>query len=279
MSTVQTPVDSPPLAQFLTGREAHLSGARSPVAFEWGDFVTAPATRVAGAPGLWSPAPAGVAGLRVTVAPDDAVEIGGTLVEHTAVLYADAVDGPSVARFGNGAEGVIFSYDGTRHALQVWNSHRAAARRFAGAARFDEADHPSGAAPWVVEATVHAAPQRTVTITHVRDPRPVEVPVAAVIRFVLRGEHVALLATADGDGLRVHFTDATTGVDSVGSGRTLRLPAPVEGRVVVDLRRAVLLPCAFSPAWNCPLPPVENRIPVRVEAGERHPVTVDGAPL
>jgi len=36
--------------------------------------------------------------------------------------------------------------------------------------------------------------------------------------------------------------------------------------------RAFVPPCGFSEAYNCPLPPAQNRLAVPVEAGEKVPV-------
>jgi uncharacterized protein (DUF1684 family) len=40
-------------------------------------------------------------------------------------------------------------------------------------------------------------------------------------------------------------------------------------RVDVDFNRAYNPPCAFNPHTTCPLPPRQNRLPVRVAAGEQ----------
>ncbi|SCE79973.1 Protein of unknown function (DUF1684) [Micromonospora matsumotoense] len=44
-----------------------------------------------------------------------------------------------------------------------------------------------------------------------------------------------------------------------------------QGRVTLDFHRAPNLPCAYTDFATCPLPPVENRLPVAVEAGEKLP--------
>ena len=41
-----------------------------------------------------------------------------------------------------------------------------------------------------------------------------------------------------------------------------------DGTVVVDFNLAYNPPCVFSPYATCPLPPAENRLPLRIEAGE-----------
>jgi uncharacterized protein (DUF1684 family) len=44
---------------------------------------------------------------------------------------------------------------------------------------------------------------------------------------------------------------------------------PKDGQVVLDFNKAYNPPCAFSPFATCPLPPKENHLPVRIEAGEK----------
>jgi uncharacterized protein (DUF1684 family) len=68
--------------------------------------------------------------------------------------------------------------------------------------------------------------------------------------------------------LFVMFADATTGHETYGAGRFLYVPLPKDGRVAVDFNRAINPPCAFNVFATCPLPPEQNRLPIRVEAGE-----------
>jgi uncharacterized protein (DUF1684 family) len=70
--------------------------------------------------------------------------------------------------------------------------------------------------------------------------------------------------------LSIFFRDATTGHETYPVGRYLE-PEPVPGdpdRWVLDFNRAYNPPCVFTPYATCPLPPKENRLPLRVEAGE-----------
>jgi uncharacterized protein (DUF1684 family) len=78
-------------------------------------------------------------------------------------------------------------------------------------------------------------------------------------------------------GLFLPFGDATNGVETYGAGRYVLDTAkgadlggvPARGMLVVDLNFAFQPSCAFDPRWACPLAPPENRLAVRVEAGER----------
>lgn len=66
------------------------------------------------------------------------------------------------------------------------------------------------------------------------------------------------------------FTDLTSGVESFGGGRYV-YPASLPGdSLAVDFNRAQNPNCDYNPeAFNCALPPPENRLPVRVPVGEK----------
>jgi uncharacterized protein len=63
----------------------------------------------------------------------------------------------------------------------------------------------------------------------------------------------------------------TSAKTTYGAGRYLELETTdiVEGRVVLDFNKLYNPYCAYSPGYNCPVPPRENRLPVAIEAGEK----------
>jgi uncharacterized protein (DUF1684 family) len=71
------------------------------------------------------------------------------------------------------------------------------------------------------------------------------------------------------DHLSILFTDATTGRETYGAGRYLDLAPPRDGLYTVDFNRAYNPLCAYTPVYNCPIPPRENALPVAVRAGEK----------
>jgi uncharacterized protein (DUF1684 family) len=74
-----------------------------------------------------------------------------------------------------------------------------------------------------------------------------------------------------GKELFVIFGDETNGYDTYGGGRFLYTDPPgPDGRVIVDFNKAYNPPCVFTPYATCPLPPPQNRLPRRVEAGEKN---------
>jgi len=88
--------------------------------------------------------------------------------------------------------------------------------------------------------------------------------------FDLAGQHLRLTPVEETPGeLFFVFRDLTAGKDTYGSGRFLDTPMPENGKVVLDFNMAYNPPCAFTPYATCPLPPKQNRLPVRIEAGER----------
>ena len=65
------------------------------------------------------------------------------------------------------------------------------------------------------------------------------------------------------------FGDRTNGADTYGAGRFVYAPPPKDGKTIIDFNKAYNPPCAFTPYATCPLPPPQNRLALRVEAGEK----------
>jgi uncharacterized protein (DUF1684 family) len=66
------------------------------------------------------------------------------------------------------------------------------------------------------------------------------------------------------------FADQTSGKETYGAGRYLYADSPgADGRVILDFNKSYNPPCAFTKFATCPLPPRQNRLPFRIEAGEK----------
>lgn len=95
------------------------------------------------------------------------------------------------------------------------------------------------------------------------------------VRFNHDGKDYALTVfgpadTTRGDYLWIPFYDATTGKESYAGGRYLDVTVDKDGMVDLDFNYAYNPLCDYDPErWNCTLPPEENRLPFRVEAGEQ----------
>jgi uncharacterized protein (DUF1684 family) len=94
----------------------------------------------------------------------------------------------------------------------------------------------------------------------------------AKLAFELDGTRCELTAfqPVGATGLFVPFRDASSGKATYGAGRYLDLDLPATGdTLVLDFNRAYNPLCAYSPAFNCPVPPIENQLAIAIEAGER----------
>lgn len=90
------------------------------------------------------------------------------------------------------------------------------------------------------------------------------------IHFAVQGQMVALQVyqSIRGGDYFIPFVDATAPEETYGAGRYLEPEELPDGRLRVDFNRAYSPYCAYSDQWSCPLPPRENRLSVRIEAGE-----------
>ncbi len=98
---------------------------------------------------------------------------------------------------------------------------------------------------------------------------------SAKISFKINDKDLSLYAytsnvnIAEEDILFIPFTDKTTGKESYYSGRYLEIMNPKEKKFKIDFNLAFNPLCNYSPAYNCPIPPSENNLKLKIEAGER----------
>ena len=96
---------------------------------------------------------------------------------------------------------------------------------------------------------------------------------AGTFRFDVSGVPCALTAyTFEGGSTAsvfVPFLDGTSGSESYGAGRYLDIDREADGTYGIDFNLAYHPSCVYDARFSCPLTPAENRLPVRIEAGER----------
>jgi uncharacterized protein (DUF1684 family) len=113
-------------------------------------------------------------------------------------------------------------------------------------------------------------------------PRKVDIPTVlgtvdvmespGVVKFKVDGRELTLEPVVEDPkdpSLWFIFKDGTSAKETYGAGRFLYSDMPKDGKVVVDFNQAYNPPCAFTPYATCPLPPKQNWLPVRVDAGEK----------
>ena len=202
-------------------------------------------------------------GVTFTPATGAAVAVDGTAVTETIAVATDADGEPTVLRVGTVSCQVIAR--GDRFFLRVKDRASAVLRDFQGIERFPV--NPD----WRLTARLETEGlPTTVPITNVLgqvEPQPSP----GVLVFKIDGRRHRLIPVGKaGEPLFIVFGDRTNGHDTYGGGRFLATEAPdPDGNVILDFNRATNPPCGFTPHATCPLPPRENKLPVRVTAGEK----------
>jgi uncharacterized protein (DUF1684 family) len=96
---------------------------------------------------------------------------------------------------------------------------------------------------------------------------------AGTFHFTVGGAPGALTAYTFQNGrdgsVFVPFLDGTTGKESYGAGRYLDIDPTDDGTYTIDFNLAYHPSCVYDIRFSCPLTPAENRLPIRIEAGER----------
>lgn len=156
---------------------------------------------------------------------------------------------------------------GDRFGIRVRDTHSEARRAFTGTPWFPIQES------YRIKARFqpHAKPTSLMVPNVLGDLDPWPSP--GSVTFTLNGTACTLQAVyegADSRELFFIFRDGTTGHETYPAGRFLYADAPRDGEVVLDFNKAHSPPCAFTPYATCPVPPRENALPVRIEAGERY---------
>lgn len=227
-----------------------------------------------GVPGRWAPLPAGESGLRLTAAAGDGIRVNGDLVDGQVDVTGKDAAQPAAIEFSDSVQGFVIAGHSGTYALRVWDANSE------GIQNFGAIDAYPYNSEWVVEAQFTVLPDATLPFEHSKDEGETrEVKVPGEISFTKDGVDYCLAAISSGRALQIVFSDATSGVDTYSVGRFLFVAPDASGAVTLDFNRAVLPPCGFSYAFNCPMPPKQNRFTVAIEAGEKNVLAKDGTLL
>ena len=124
-----------------------------------------------------------------------------------------------------------------------------------------------------VEAVLHPyAEPRKITVNTVIEGFTQNPVAPGTVTFSLDGVEYELEPTLSGSGrLFFVFGDQTNRDETYGAGRYLYADMPGEdGRFLLDFNLAYSPPCAFNDFSTCPVASPRNRLPIRVEAGEKY---------
>ena len=196
------------------------------------------------------------------VSGNDPPVVRGTPVEGIA-LVPDVGDSPTYVDLGDLR--LVLIRRGPHLGIRLWDNRRAERSAFPGRKWY-----PIDPAWRVAASFVAHDPPLALSVPNVQGEVNQEKAIGKVV-FAISGMSCGLEALTEEEGeLFLIFADTTNGYATYPSGRFLYAAAPSDGSVVLDFNRAYSPPCAFTPYATCPLPPMENRLAVRVEAGEMY---------
>ncbi len=225
--------------------------------------------------------------------PDNDIVLPGDAAGRIGVFTVDAdgvhmtvADGVSAASNGEPVTSMLISDDTTEDPVQI--THRTMAwtvvkrdGRFA--VRVRDFEHPFvatfGPLPYF---PIDAAMRVPAKLQRYDEPRIANVGTVieglgyhpespGTVVFEIGGQEYELEAYTSGERLFFVFGDQTNRDDTYGAGRFLYSAAPGEdGLTVMDFNKAYSPPCAFNDFSTCPIASPRNRLPVRIEAGEKY---------
>ena len=207
-------------------------------------------------------------GMRIVLDKDSGATVDGKAVTDAALvddLHAGTDAAPTRVAFGS-ASFYVIDRDG-RKGLRVKDTQAPTRQHFLGIDAFPI--DPS----WRIEATwVPAQPGETLEMGSVIGTID-KYPVPGKLEFTRDGRHFEILPVIEVPGdtqYFIVFADRTSGKETYGAARFLYIDPPKDGKVVLDFNKAYNPPCAFTPFATCPLAPPENRLDLRVTAGEKN---------
>lgn len=176
-------------------------------------------------------------------------------------LHQDVDGDPDLVEIGTIAMRVINR--NSRPYLRVWDRESPALKNFNGLIYF-----PVNPAYRVQAEFIPFDPPRSIKIADAIGGEH-EILFPGQAQFTVSGVACTLIAEDDEDGLLFNFTDPTRADSTYPGGRYVLTPYPKNCQVTLDFNLARNWPCAYTSFATCPLPPAQNHLKVRVEAGEK----------
>jgi uncharacterized protein (DUF1684 family) len=177
------------------------------------------------------------------------------------VMRFDSEQPPDQFKVGSLKLGVIRR--GNRYGLRVRNKNSPARLNFKGLHWFPAQEKYR----LVATFTPFAEPKEIIIMNVLGDELKLKTP--GLLSFELNGQQFELRPLIEDEKkLFIIFRDLTAGDTTYPAGRFLYADLPKDGKVTLDFNRAENPPCAFTDFATCPLPPRQNYMKTRIEAGE-----------
>jgi uncharacterized protein len=191
-----------------------------------------------------------------------AVSLKGAPVTSAVVLKDDG--SPGTDELVTGSVKIAVHVSGERRSLRIWDPEGPLARGFKGFTWF-----PIQPEYRVTGRFVPDASPRTMQVINTFGDLDT-FTTQGVVEFALNGQTLRLRPfTTRPKRFYFVFKDASSGSETYGAARFLYADLKDDGTTVLDFNQAYNPPCAFNPYTTCPIPLPENRLPLKVLAGER----------
>ena len=206
--------------------------------------------------------------VRFEPAAGSAVELAGAPVTSPVVLKDDG--GPKADELKVGTVAIAVHVSGERRSLRVWDPDGPLAKGFKGFTWFPiQGDYR------VTGRFIPDAQERSLQVINTFGDLD-SFKTQGVVEFTINGQTLRLRPfTTRPKRLYFVFKDASSGHETYAAARFLYADLKDDGTTVLDFNQAYNPPCAFNPFTTCPIPLPENRLPIKVLAGEKaYPVHV-----
>jgi uncharacterized protein len=200
--------------------------------------------------------------VRFEPAPSSGVLLKGAPVKAAMDLKDDGVKDSDELTIGNVR--LVVHATGERRSIRVRDPDSEQARNFKGFTWF-----PIDTKYRVIGKFIKdAEPKRLKVVNTVGDID--EYSTEGVVEFKMQGQMLRLRPfTTRPKRFYFVFRDASSGVETYDAARFLYADLLDDGTTLLDFNEAYNPPCAFNPFTTCPIPLKENRLPIKVLAGEK----------
>lgn len=127
---------------------------------------------------------------------------------------------------------------------------------------------------FVIEAQLKRTPNTPFFDMKTTTNRVTQERVFGVLSFTINNEPYNLNvyqsapdSDAELDYLFLPFLDATNGTETYGGGRYIDLTIPEGNQITVDFNTSYNPYCAYNEKFSCPIVPIENYLPLKMNAG------------
>lgn len=190
------------------------------------------------------------------------ISVDGKLVT-SMVMQSDQDENPTYLNLGNQITMLIIKR-GAFTLIRVWDKNHPNRQNFSGLRYY-----PVNPEFCIKGEFIPYEQPKIITITDIIG-STYDVSHPGYVKFKVEDKECRLDAIAEGESLFFNFRDQTNGSETYPGGRMMLAEKDDDNLVTLDFNLAYNPPCAYTDYATCPIPPEENRLAVRIEAGEQN---------